>query len=178
MYFFTADEHYGHKGKAEGFGVIAYCNRPFKTIEEMDEEIIRRHNALVGNDDVVIHAGDFCWCNNQRDAHEKYISKLNGNHVFLEGSHDHWLPSSAHEMWEKTIDGEHITVCHYPLYTWPRSHYNAWHLYGHTHSRLKLHGKSYDIGVDNNNFYPVSWDGIKEIMKNKPDNPNLIKHRS
>ena len=171
MYFFTADEHYGHKG------VISFCNRPFQSIEEMDAEMIRRYNTLVGDNDVVIHAGDFCWCNNKRDA-EKYIKQLKGNHVFLKGSHDHWLPRSAHEMWEKTIDGKHITVCHYPLYCWPRSHYNSWHLYGHVHGRMKLHGKSLDIGVDNTNFYPVSWNGVCEVMNGKPDNPNLIKHRS
>lgn len=169
MYFFTADEHLGHAG------IIKYCNRLFETIEEMDAELVRRHNEVVGNNDVVIHAGDFCWCNNARDAHERYISKLKGNHVFLEGSHDHWLPSSAHEMWEKTIDGIHVTACHYPLMSWPRSHYNAYLLYGHCHGRLKVQGKAWDAGVDSNNFYPISWDKVKEIMAGLPDNPNLVK---
>ena len=34
---------------------------------------------------------------------------------------------------------------------------------------------NYNIGVDNNNFYPVSFDELVEIMKNQPDNFNLIK---
>ena len=45
--FFTADEHYGH-GQ-----VIAYCQRPFASLEEMDEALIERHNALVKKKDLV-----------------------------------------------------------------------------------------------------------------------------
>ena len=53
MYFFTADEHFGHKN------IIKYCNRPFKTVEEMDAVIIENHNKTVTNQDTVVHAGDF-----------------------------------------------------------------------------------------------------------------------
>jgi calcineurin-like phosphoesterase family protein len=52
-FFFTADEHYGQAN------IIKYCDRPFASVEEMDSEIIKRHNELVGPKDVVIHAGDF-----------------------------------------------------------------------------------------------------------------------
>jgi calcineurin-like phosphoesterase family protein len=52
-YFFTADEHYGHTI------IIKYCERPFTSAEEMDAEIIKRHNDLVGPQDVTLHAGDF-----------------------------------------------------------------------------------------------------------------------
>jgi calcineurin-like phosphoesterase family protein len=166
MYWFTADEHYGHAR------IIKYCNRPFQNIDEMDAEIIKRHNYVVSKDDVTVHAGDFCWCNNVKDVNTKYLSKLNGNHVFLEGSHDHWLPASAHEIWSKTIDNQHIVVCHYAMRVWGRSHYNSWQLHGHSHGRLAPIGKQYDIGVDNNNFYPISFDMIREIMSMKPDNPN------
>jgi hypothetical protein len=52
-YFFTADEHYGHTN------IIKFCNRSFTSVDEMDTEIIQRHNEMVGSKDVVIHAGDF-----------------------------------------------------------------------------------------------------------------------
>ena len=120
MYWFTADEHYGHTK------VIEYCHRPFNSIEEMDISIIAQHNLVVSSEDVVIHAGDFCWCNKKEDAFRRYVQKLNGSHIFLKGSHDHWLPDSAKYMWRKMFDQQLIVVCHYAMRTWERSHYNSW----------------------------------------------------
>ena len=84
-FFFTADEHYGHTN------IINYCDRPFSSVEEMDAEIIKRQNELVGPQDVVIHAGDFTLSN--KPFAENYIKRLNGTHIFLKGSHDYWLKS-------------------------------------------------------------------------------------
>lgn len=171
MYWFTADEHYGHAN------IIKYCDRPFNSVEEMDASIIARHNSHVKPDDVVVHAGDFCWCNTAKDAFRNYIQRLNGSHIFLKGSHDHWLPDSAKYMWRKMFDQQLIVVCHYAMQTWERSHYNSWQLHGHSHGRQKPIGKQYDIGVDANTFRPVSFDQIKVIMKSKLDNPNFIVYR-
>jgi len=50
-------------------------------------------------------------------------------------------------------------------------------LFAHSHGRLEPVGKSWDIGVDNNGYYPVSMDELVEIMEKRPDNPNLVKKR-
>ena len=169
MYFFTADEHYGHQN------IIKYTNRPFTSVEEMDEEIIKRHNEVVGKTDIVIHAGDFSLIRNREIVFKKYVNRLKGSHVFLKGSHDRWMNSSYHEIWDKTIDGIPIVVCHYAMRVWHRSHYNSWNLYGHSHGKLEPIGKQWDIGVDTNSFYPYSFVQIKEIMKDRPDNFNLVR---
>ena len=106
----------------------------------MNEVLIQRHNEVVGEGDVTVHAGDFCWGNSKKKA-EEYSGRLNGDHVFLRGSHDHWLPDSAHEMWSKRIDGQLVVVCHYPMLRWEASHYNSWQLYGHVHGRMELESK-------------------------------------
>lgn len=168
MYFFTADQHFGHKN------IIKYTNRPFLSVKEMDNEIIKRFNDVVSNNDITIHAGDFTLANKKLAG--EYISRLNGKHVFLMGSHDRWLKSShVSYMWENTIYGQPLTVCHYAMRTWHRSHYNSWQLYGHSHGKLEPIGKQWDIGVDNNNFYPLSFEQICDIMNKRPDNLNLIR---
>jgi len=171
MYFIDADHHFGHHR------IIEYCNRPFKNVSEMDSEIIRRHNEVVGSDDIVIHAGDFSLVKDARFVHEKYVSKLNGKNMFLKGSHDYWLQNRVGKIHEITIDGIFVVICHYAMRVWARSHYNSWHCYGHSHGNLESIGKSMDVGVDTHNFYPYSFEEIKNIMKSKPDNFNKIKER-
>lgn len=169
-YFFSADEHYNHRN------IIKYCNRPFDTVEEMDETMINNHNSVVGKNDTVIHAGDFTLLKHKRIIYEKYINRLNGTHVFLKGSHDYWLPwHKSQQVWEKQIGKHYIVVCHYAMRVWHKSHYNSFMLYGHSHGNLPTQGKQYDVGVDNNNFYPVSLDQVIDVMNTKPDNLNLIR---
>jgi calcineurin-like phosphoesterase family protein len=157
MYWFVADEHYGHAS------IIEYCDRPFAVVNEMNRVMIDNHNEVVGSSDITIHAGDFCWYN--KEGAKQLIKMLNGNHVFIKGSHDSWLPQSTKYMWRKTIEGQFIVVCHYAMRSWERSHYGSWQLYGHSHARKEPIGLQYDVGVDNNNFYPVSFDELKEIFK-------------
>jgi len=173
MYFFTADEHYGHAN------IVKYAGRPFRSVEEMDYTIISKHNDRVGPGDVVVHAGDFTLIHDTERVFREYVSKLNGNHIFLKGSHDYWLNNrnASHEIWERKFPEAYIVVCHYAMRTWARSHYNSWQLFGHSHGRLEPIGKQWDIGVDNNNFYPVNLEELKSIMDMRPDNPNLVTER-
>lgn len=166
MYFFTADEHYGHEN------IIRYCHRPFATVEKMNKELVRRHNDTVTTADTVIHAGDFAF--GSALIAEEFIRQLTGNHIFLRGSHDRWLGPQAREIWEGTIEGQFIVVCHYAMRVWPRSHHNSWQLFGHSHGTLETQGKQWDIGVDSNDFAPLSFERIKRIMSTRPDNINLV----
>ncbi|MGD8799649.1 MAG: hypothetical protein PVJ44_14050 [Desulfobacterales bacterium] len=169
-FFFTADEHFGHAN------MIKYCNRPFTSVDEMDAGIIQRHNEIVGPKDVVIHAGDFTL--SKKPFAENYIRQLNGTHIFLKGSHDYWMKKSATAIWEREMEGFYVVVCHFAMRVWPRSHYNSWQLYGHSHGKLTPIGKQWDIGVDNNDFYPVSFNKVREIMQNRPDNPNFVGNKA
>ena len=165
MWFFTADEHYGHASIIESSG------RPFETCEEMDAALIQRHNSVVRQGDVVIHAGDFTM---QRKAVARhYIRKLNGEHVFLRGNHDRWM-KAGQEIWEGETEGQYVVVCHYAMRVWARSDQNSWQLYGHSHGNLDPIGKQWDIGVDNNGFTPVAFAELQKIMASRPDNPHLM----
>ncbi|KKL95432.1 hypothetical protein LCGC14_1854620, partial [marine sediment metagenome] len=67
-----------------------------------------------------------------------------------------------------------ITLCHYAMRVWDKSHFNSWQLYGHSHGTLNGIGKQYDVGVDANNFLPVSFANLTELMEAKKDNFNYI----
>ena len=68
--FYIADWHYGHKN------AIAYDNRPFTSINEMDKELIKRWNNAVSNEDIVYILGDMFWCQEQESI--EVLDKLNG----------------------------------------------------------------------------------------------------
>lgn len=160
MWWFTSDEHYGHEN------IIKYCYRSFESVGEMDYKLISNHNAVVKPGDVVYHLGDFTL---KKDAHN-YISRLNGTHVFIKGSHDRWLSKSEPYIREIKIEKQNVVLCHYAMRRWAKSHHGSWQLYGHSHGHLPPEGKQWDVGVDNNNYYPVSWDKVKKIMEQLPDN--------
>ena len=53
--FFTSDTHFGHQN------IIRFCNRPWATIAEHDQALIDNWNAIVPEDAVVFHLGDFSY---------------------------------------------------------------------------------------------------------------------
>lgn len=159
-YFYTSDEHYGH------LKIIEYCGRPFTNCATMNEALIANFNSVVTPQDVTVHCGDFCWYG--KDEAQALLKRLNGSHILLRGSHNHWLPASAKDCWRGTIEGQFIVACHYAMRTWERACYGAWQVYGHSHGQLAPIGKQWDVGVDNNNFLPVSFEQLKSIMENTP----------
>ena len=81
MKFYTSDLHFGHKN------IIKYENRPFNSVEEMDEELIRRWNNKVGKNDEVYILGDFAFASGRRV--NELLDRLNGRKYLLRGNHDH-----------------------------------------------------------------------------------------
>lgn len=196
-YWFTADHHFGHEN------IIKYTNRPFKNAKEMDDVMIERWNDVVRDEDTVFHLGDFSLNRSWDFVISNLVTELNGNIVIIPGGHDVWAyDENAHifldnpdvtdakvfiqdrlYITEKLIpkrDGYSvpITMCHYPMLSWERSHYGAPHLHGHTHGTIGKVGKSsdkkfppnqkpgmrIDVGVDNWDFTPISLDKVIEIM--------------
>ena len=52
MIWFTSDLHLGHRA------AISMCERPFETVEEMNEILIRNFNSCVKKNDTVYILGD------------------------------------------------------------------------------------------------------------------------
>ena len=60
--FFTGDQHFDHAN------IIRFCNRPFTSVEEMNETIIENWNSIVSNKDDVYCLGDFAFSKPARFA--------------------------------------------------------------------------------------------------------------
>jgi calcineurin-like phosphoesterase family protein len=187
--WFTADHHFGHAN------IIKYTNRPFASAEEMDAELVRRWNEVVKTDDVVFHLGDFT-LGGWQDA-RKYFCQLKGKIGVLGNGWHHDKRWMANEVmyWsyndlavdilppmvvlELNVGRDHplaIVLCHYPLAEWDRKHHGAIHLHGHSHGKHKGEGLIWDVGVDANNFYPVSLENIGQRYESyhRPHDPRCV----
>lgn len=169
--YFTSDTHFGSSM------VLDFSRRPFKSTEEMDEELIRSWNSTVPEDGTVFHLGDFC----DDGIYEKYVSRLHGKIHLISGNHDKAvypsLFSSISEQMTIYVDGQRIILNHYPLLCFGGERTCTWQLFGHVHSgggntdgydlqRLgMLFPRQYDVGVDNNGFRPISYNELKGIIE-------------
>lgn len=182
--FFTSDQHFGHEN------IIKACKRPFETVGEMNQALIAAWNKVVPENGMVFHLGDFTLGDNA----EEFFRQLNGNIQILSLPWHHdkrWLnkriyysksgnqvkllpPMVVLEVKKYNDSGWPlvITLCHYPMRSWDRSHYGALHLHGHIHticdSKSVINTKnSLDVGVDNScNFAPFPFDYIVDLVYN------------
>lgn len=189
--FFTSDTHFGHAN------IIKLCNRPFKNVEEMNEKLIENWNKVVSEGDTVFHLGDFAFGGSA--LWNSIVPRLNGQIYLIFGNHDRKNLRAGYldkfvdvlPQMQIEIEGRSVYLNHYPFLCYGGSYRNekdaVWQLFGHVHSgpdssgldcdRLPyLFPYQYDVGVDNNNYTPVSWEQVKYeigcnlsgIMSKKP----------
>jgi len=174
LIWFTADFHLSHKN------IIKYTGRPFEDIQEMDRVLIKNLEEKVTPGDVLYILGDLTF--NEQKAKFFFEKFKNIEIHFIIGNHDssdviriaEQYCASMSRIKDIKIEGQSLTLCHYAMRVWNKSHFNAWQLYGHSHGKLKPVGKQYDIGVDNNKFYPISFEELQIIMNKLPNNFNYI----
>lgn len=179
--FFTGDLHFGHEN------AIAFDDRPFASVEEMDAELIRRWNNKVSKRDLVYILGDMIWKPRNDDA-LGIIKSLNGRIVLIKGNHDRFLHNSkVKEAFSAIKDYDDISITmedgtkkrvilsHYfiPMYNGHR--YQAIHLHAHSHftneadfevdfadylNSIGCKNEIYNVGCMYWNYEPVTLDEI------------------
>jgi calcineurin-like phosphoesterase family protein len=169
--FFTGDTHFKHAN------VIRYCSRPFPDVDVMDQGIIRNWNSIVKPEDEVFHVGDFA-LGSIGDI-IRIRQQLNGRIYLIVGNHDRRNVRNGdfRKLFEwvkdyyllKVPDAEMDTVqkialFHYPMVSWDCSHHGSWHLHGHCHGTIPGVPGRIDVGVDSNNFQPLSYQEIKSRL--------------
>ena len=181
--FFTSDTHFGHAN------IIKYCARPFASTEEMDKVLIENWNKKVPKDGIVYHLGDFAW--GSINYWEKIREQLNGEIILIYGNHDEKYLNNKlmYKLFKEVTPQKKIWINKIPIYM---NHYPflcfggsykglgaTWQLFGHVHSNprseegldhkrlVNCFPTQYDVGVDNNNFTPISFDEVSKIITNQ-----------
>jgi calcineurin-like phosphoesterase family protein len=135
MNFYISDTHFGHAN------ILHFDNRPFGSVADMEDEMVKRWNAVVKPGDTVYILGDFCW--QKEPEWIRILNRLNGGKVLIRGNHDLKNPSvrlrgmfqDIKEYKEITDNGRHIIMCHYPILFY-KAAYNpdCYMLCGHVHT--------------------------------------------
>ena len=167
MTYFTSDQHFGH------FNIIRLSRRPFKTVEEMDETMVELWNAKVRDGDTVYVLGDLFF---RAATVEPILERLKGHKHLMVGNHDgSWTDrvkladyfESVQTLKEGTVDGRLVTMCHYPMLSYPQAR-RGYMIYGHIHNNtgddywplIMRRPRMLNAGVDVNNFEPVTFDEL------------------
>jgi len=169
---FTSDLHFHHNN------IINFCNRPFGSVEHMNEQLIKNWQMVVGKDDHVWFLGDFSF--GTYDQTVAVLNQLPGIKHLITGNHDRrgraekvflrdwetWFVDK-HDYYRLKVDGHKFVLCHFPFASWERGYIN---LHGHLHSPQGYANKfrQYDVGVDANNYTPLLLeDAVQRALNGK-----------
>jgi calcineurin-like phosphoesterase family protein len=167
MNYFISDTHFGHEN------IIRFCDRPFESVEQMNEAMINNWNDRVTDNDHVYILGDFAFrC---VTSVEKILQSLSGKKHLIIGNHDKkWMSTLDLDTYFESVDHaayiiddnkQRIWMAHYPVICPPRF---TWALYGHIHNNkpaecwdaLKNVDRALNCGADVNHFTPATLDEL------------------
>lgn len=170
--FFTSDLHHNH------LNIIRYCNRPYNSVEEMNEGLVQSWNSVVPEDGHTFILGDLSFSKDFSGKAVPWLLRLNGTKSLILGNHDKHVAKAdlsavfynhVFEMADVLIGDQPVVLCHYPMVSWNGSHRGSWQLYGHVHGTIPDPKDKYqmDVGVDCNNMKPFTFEQIKANMATK-----------
>lgn len=173
--YFTSDLHLGHRR------ILEYCNRPFKSMERMNEVLINNINSRAKEEDLVIHVGDFACYGKERGTECNrtnpitYFNQIKANTILVKGNHD--INNKVKYMCNGLIVSlgkiGSVTVSHYPTNDLhcpqefrTKSTQIGYHICGHVHSLWKHYYDkennklNINVGIDVWNYQIVSEDEL------------------
>lgn len=159
--FVTSDTHFS----AERTRVLSY--RPFKNVDEMDNQLISNWNKRITMNDVVVHLGDF---GNPEIIHLLNFKKM----YFLPGNYERDDKKFQKEVYfnddrvqllkegEIVINGKKYIVKHEPFERpIEKVNKNEFYLFGHIHRLQMVKRNGINVGIDGNRFKPMSVSEIE-----------------
>lgn len=178
--WFTSDTHFGHRN------IIEYCNRPFDSVDDMNEALVTYWNETVGINDTVIHVGDFAMGKIADTL--PIVGMLNGEILLVPGNHDRcwegvrkgqikwcgkYLDAGFSGILGSTTSWWEFLVCHFPYVgdsrheerysEWRPADFGAPLIHGHVHDIWQVNGNQINVGTDVWNYRPVNIDTIRTL---------------
>ena len=151
--YFTSDLHFYHKN------ICKFTDRHKVVQQEQHEEwLIDIWNNTCTKSDKVWHLGDFTFLSRYEEI-AALVKKLPGQKFFIKGNHDRTkvldalkkdgLIQNWYHYEEIEIGETPACLFHFPVASWHKVGYGAWHLHGHSHGSYKVEqGKILDVGID------------------------------
>jgi calcineurin-like phosphoesterase family protein len=152
--FVISDTHFGHKKIIE----FEAANRPFKTIEDHDEELIRRWNDTVGKKDTVWHLGDLLFGQEAFSV----LSRLNGVKKLVMGNHDHYPTTRYLEHFNQVLGCTSLRgyiLSHVPVHPEQLNRFKG-NIHGHLHSNVLGDLRYINVSAERINLTPALLDKI------------------
>jgi calcineurin-like phosphoesterase family protein len=191
--FFTSDTHYAHKNICSANSSWESDTRLFDSLDMMNDTIVDIINLTVSEDDILFHLGD--WSFGGFDNIIEFRNRINCKNIHLIlGNHDHHITNNKNNVQsifssvnsyltldvrrrkqnkKSMMEKFNFVLFHYPIASWDGIRKGHMHLHGHCHLPQHLRvglGKSIDVGMDGNEFKPMSMDEIVSILKDRPNN--------
>jgi calcineurin-like phosphoesterase family protein len=188
MLWFTSDLHFGHGP------VLGFCDRPFKDLKHMENQLVYRINNHVKPTDTLVIVGDAFFTNSTE--RQRILKRIKCTKILVQGNHDKGKGQiSGYDLVVQSMDlriaGQRVSVSHYPFkperfklrMPWWKALFcdienlvrfyhkrlkdeGQYLIHGHTHSRKRFEGRIMHVGCDAWNWYPVSLKQIEShIMK-------------
>lgn len=165
--WFISDTHFFHAN------IIKYCNRPFASVEEMNEKLIENWNNVVGKDDLVWHLGDFVFGKDKIGRSKEILSRLNGKVNLVLGNHDlqghdsikQYYDAGFNRVYDKPVLINNFFILSHEPIQWVKDGDPYASIYGHVHDMevYKTFTKNTCcVCVERWNYKPIPW---KEIEK-------------
>lgn len=188
--YLTSDSHYNHKNICRGVSdwPEGRGTRDFQTLDEMNEAIVNGINNKVGENDYLIHFGDWSFGGFDSISEFRNLVKCKNIILFL-GNHDHHIKrdkNGVRKLFKQVSSYDIVDIrkpngsdtlkyqfvaCHFPIASWDGLSNGVPHLHGHVHlpPHLKIHeGRAMDVGMDGNNMEPYRLNEVYSLLKGRP----------
>ena len=157
----TSDTHFNHAR------IIEYCNRPFASVEEMNEKLIENWNSVVKPDDKVIHLGDFAF--GGKTKVQDVFKRLNGKIDLVMGNHDRlkikdYYEMGFHRVYDHPVVYQNFFIMSHAPLQWIKDGDVYANLYGHVHDMEVYNTWTKNTCcacVERHGYKPISFEYIK-----------------